>query len=270
MQRIIMATENSVAKALSSVRERIQAASLQKASTIPSVEPRLVAVSKTKPVSMILQAYQTGQRNFGENYVQELVDKAHDDLIREQCADIRWHYIGHLQSNKVKKLLSSPNLYMVETVDSKKLASELEKHWSKETDRGKLRVYVQLNTSGEANKSGVPPEESSSLVRHLFDNCPSLDFAGLMTIGSFDHDLESGPNPDFQCLVRCREDLCKECSLDIDKVELSMGMSHDFEHAISVGSTNIRVGSTIFGARGSDARRSNGASRSVRSKEESL
>ncbi|XP_054766315.2 pyridoxal phosphate homeostasis protein-like [Lytechinus pictus] len=249
MQRIIMTAENSVAKALRSVGERIQAASMQRTSTIPSVEPRLVAVSKTKPVSMILEAYQTGQRNFGENYVQELVDKSHDATIREQCTDIRWHYIGHLQSNKVKKLLSSPNLYMVETVDSRKLASELEKHWSKETDRGTLRVFVQVNTSGEANKSGVSPEDCSGVVRHLFDNCSSLEFAGLMTIGSFDHSLDNGPNPDFQCLIRCREEVCKECSLDIDKVELSMGMSHDFEHAISVGSTNVRVGSTIFGAR---------------------
>ncbi|XP_071476723.1 pyridoxal phosphate homeostasis protein-like [Diadema antillarum] len=255
MQRIIMSAENQVAKAVKSVLERVQNACKQRPSDLMAVEPRLVAVSKTKPVSMIIEAYQSGQRNFGENYVQELVDKANDVTIREQCEDIRWHFIGHLQSNKVKKVLSAPNLHMVETVHSKKLATELEKHWSKETDRGRLKVFVQINTSGEENKSGIPPEECTETVTHVIDSCPSLEFAGLMTIGAFDHDLEKGPNPDFQCLIKCKEDVCKLLNMDQDKVELSMGMSHDFEHAISVGSTNVRVGSTIFGARAEPRRR---------------
>ena len=112
--------------------------------------PRLVAVSKTKPVCSIVDAYGEGQRHFGENYVQELVDKATDEEILSKCKDIKWHFIGSLQTNKVNKILSFPNLYMIETVDSEKLATKLNSGWAKtESTDDPLHVMIQVNTSAE-------------------------------------------------------------------------------------------------------------------------
>lgn len=109
-----------------------------------------MAVTKTKPVELIIQAYEAGQRHFGENYVQELEEKSHHPLILEKCKDIKWHFIGHLQTNKINKVLSTPNLYMIETVHSEKLASNLNKNWPKfGPPESKLNVMVQVNTSGE-------------------------------------------------------------------------------------------------------------------------
>ncbi|MCL4125713.1 UNVERIFIED_CONTAM: hypothetical protein GTU68_005008, partial [Idotea baltica] len=214
-----------------------------------SPQPRLVAVSKTKPKEVILEAYKTGQFYFGENYVQELVEKGNDEQIKEECPNIKWHMIGHLQSNKVNKVLSVPNLYVVETVDTQKLATALNKTWTNLKKENKLKVFVQVNTSNEENKYGVAPLEAPDLVGFVLSSCPALEFVGLMTIGAFDHDLSKGPNPDFQTLLSCRAAVCERHSLQPAQVELSMGMSNDFEHAIQVGSTNVRVGSTIFGAR---------------------
>lgn len=111
--------------------------------------PRLVAVSKTKPPNLIIDAYESGQQHFGENYVNELVDKAnHPDI---KIKDIKWHFIGHLQRNKVNKVLAVPNLYMVETVDTEKLASTIDSAWQKykKHDDSQLKIMVQVNTSGE-------------------------------------------------------------------------------------------------------------------------
>ncbi|XP_035555826.1 pyridoxal phosphate homeostasis protein isoform X3 [Canis lupus baileyi] len=171
---------------------------------LPAIQPRLVAVSKTKPVEMVIEAYCHGQRTFGENYVQELLEKASNPKILSSCPEIKWHFIGHLQKQNVNKLMG---------------------------------------------KHGLLPSETVSMVEHINAKCPSLEFVGLMTIGSFGHDLSQGPNPDFQVLLSLREELCKKLSVPPEQVELSMGMSMDFQHAIEVGSTNVRVGSTIFGER---------------------
>lgn len=99
---------------------------------------------------LIIQAYDAGQRHFGENYVNELSDKANDPQILEKCKDIKWHFIGHVQTNKINKLLSSPGLFIVETVHSHKLADNLNKQWPKyNKDNERLKVMVQINTSGE-------------------------------------------------------------------------------------------------------------------------
>ena len=120
-----------------------------------SCEPRLVAVSKIHPKEAVIAAYAAGHRVFGENYVQELVEKATDPVILESCPDIQWHLIGHLQTNKVNLLLTAPGLSVVESVDSEKLATTLDKSWSK-TDRGhRLKVMVQVNTSGEESKTVI-------------------------------------------------------------------------------------------------------------------
>ncbi|KAG2444301.1 hypothetical protein HXX76_001058 [Chlamydomonas incerta] len=204
---------------------------------------RLVAVSKTKPVEALQEAYDAGQRVFGENYVQEMLDKA-----PALPGDVQWHFIGHLQSNKVKAVIEGvPSLAMVETVDSAKLADKLNKVLEGVSGRtGPLAVMVQVNTSGEESKYGVEPADCVALAKHIAQNCPKLRLAGLMTIGMPDY---SSRPENFTCLAACRDAVAAELGLAPDSLELSMGMSGDFEQAIEMGSTNVRVGSTIFGAR---------------------
>jgi pyridoxal phosphate enzyme (YggS family) len=234
----------SIAGGLASVKQRVSSTCARHSRK----EPRLVAVTKTKPVEMILHAYEQGQRHFGENYVQELVEKSqHPSLV--ELEDICWHFIGHLQRNKCNNLVSCPHIWAVETVDSERLASALNTSWGRKATGGKLRVFVQVNTSEEQSKHGSGSEEAVSVARHVLGQCTNLKFMGLMTIGRVGHDYSTGPNPDFECLMKTRTKVCQELNLDVEEVELSMGMSSDFEHAISAGSTNIRVGSVIFGAR---------------------
>ncbi|KAI9202957.1 uncharacterized protein BJ171DRAFT_511366 [Polychytrium aggregatum] len=200
----------------------------------------LVAVSKTKPSSDIRAAYETGHRHFGEN-IQELVSKAN-----ELPDDIQWHFIGSLQSNKCKLLASIPNLYMVETIDGTKKADAMNKACAGRPYP--LRVMIQVNTSGEDTKSGVHPQEIVEAAKHIISNCDKLQLEGLMTIGSPGWSPEAGPNPDFVLLGRCKSEIEQQLQLD-RPLGLSMGMSDDFEHAIALGSTNVRVGSIIFGKR---------------------
>jgi len=238
--RVSMAADRQkgVAGALSDVLGRI--GSTVEANGLSS-KPRLVAVSKTKPKEALQEAYDAGQRVFGENYVQELLEKA-----PELPDDIQWHFIGHLQSNKVKSLLEGvPNLCVLETVDSAKLATRLS-NMVESIGRPPLSVMVQVNTSGEDSKFGVEPEGVLELAKHVHEACPHLKLAGLMTIGMPDY--TSRPE-NFECLSKCRAEVAQALGLREDELELSMGMSGDFENAISMGSTNVRVGSTIFGAR---------------------
>jgi hypothetical protein len=203
--------------------------------------PRLVAVSKTKPAAALEAAYAAGQRDFGENYVQEILDKA-----AVLPADIRWHFIGHLQSNKAKALVEGvPGLAVVETVDSAKLASKLDAAVAA-AGRPPLPVFLQINTSGEETKHGAPPEGCAEVARHIAAACPHLRLAGLMTIGQPDY--SSRPH-NFTGLAECRRRVAAAAGVDEGSLELSMGMSGDFEAATEMGSTNVRVGSTIFGAR---------------------
>uniref|UniRef100_A0A3B5RFB0 Pyridoxal phosphate binding protein n=1 Tax=Xiphophorus maculatus TaxID=8083 RepID=A0A3B5RFB0_XIPMA len=198
MWKVAMSEE--VGKAVQSVLERVKQAAARRPKTLPAVPPRLVAVSKTKPPEMIVEAYRQGQRNFGENYVNELVDKASDPLILESCPEIKWHFIGHLQKNNVNKLLGVPNLFLVETIDSAKLADKVNSSWQRLRGAGsqRLKVMVQVNTSGEQSKHGLPPEDTVNTVKHIVSQCSALHFSGLMTIGRYGYDLTLGPNPDFQ------------------------------------------------------------------------
>ncbi|GAB1603656.1 pyridoxal phosphate homeostasis protein-like [Argonauta hians] len=242
--------EFEIGQALKTVYQRMEQVALRCPTTNSSkVPPRLVAVSKTKPVEMIVTAYNNGQQHFGENYIQEIETKGNHPDILSQCEDIKWHFIGNLQRNKINKLLNTPNLFMVESVSSAKLATSLNQSCNKYKSLVPLRVMVQVNTSGEENKSGCHPDEVKDIVATVIKECPNLKFSGLMTIGSFNHDLSKGPNPDFQKLIKCKSEICELLSLPPDDVELSMGMSNDFEHAIECGSSNVRVGSLIFGAR---------------------
>ena len=210
-------------------------------------KPRLVAATKTKPVELILKAYNEGQKHFGENYVHELIEKSQDPKLAG--LDICWHFIGHLQRNKCNNLVACSNLWGVETLDSERLASTLDASWGRKKSQSKLNVFVQVNTSEEASKSGCQVQTTPSLVRYILDHCDHLMFCGLMTIGSSGHDYAAGPNPDFECLVALRRKVCEECGVEVSTIELSMGMSSDYEEAIYAGSTNVRVGSLIFGPR---------------------
>ncbi|KAJ2846051.1 hypothetical protein IWW36_004529 [Coemansia brasiliensis] len=204
------------------------------------VQSRLVAVSKYKPGSDIMAAYNLGQRHFGENYVQELCEKS-----AALPADIKWHFIGRLQSNKCKALAGIPNLWAVETIDSAAKAHKMNDAWRNAGNQNQLNVFVQVNTSEEQNKGGVEKSDVESVVQEIIGSCAGLCLKGLMTIGSIEGS-QKRPNPDFLALVALRDELKHSIGVDL---ELSMGMSDDFEHALELGATNVRVGSKIFGAR---------------------
>jgi len=207
----------------------------QETAMYPPKEPRLVAVSKTKPTEVIEDAYACGQRSFGENYVQELVEKAKKFKEKGGFDEIKWHFIGHLQRNKVNNLCSAPNLEMVETVDSVKLADALNRSWGNANNGRRLKVMVQVNTSEEQNKSGCSGVQSClDLVTHIRNTCMNLEFVGLMTIGRIRTPASDEPNPDFEVLVSYREEICKVLGLLLNDVELSMGMSADFVAAVSM------------------------------------
>ncbi|XP_030453377.1 uncharacterized protein LOC115674978 isoform X1 [Syzygium oleosum] len=233
------AVESFAVAALRSVMVRVRQAAERSGARAGSV--RVVAVSKTKPVSLIRDVYDAGHRCFGENYVQEFVEKA-----PQLPEDIEWHFVGHLQSNKAKALLSAvPNLAMVEGVDNEKIANHLDRAVSS-LGRNPLKVLVQVNTSGEVSKSGVEPANCLELVKYVKSRCPNLEFSGLMTIGMPDY---TSTPANFKTLSNCRTEVCKALGINEEQCELSMGMSGDFEQAIEMGSTNVRIGSTIFGPR---------------------
>ena len=243
-------TKDDVTASLAAVRDKIQTAHRGQPnwhSQNPVPIPRLVAVSKTKPPEMIRWAVESGQKHFGENYVQELVEKAQDPALA--ALDIHWHFMGHLQRNKCNILTSAPGLWMVETVDSSRLATALDSSWKKRYPERRLKILVQVNTSGEQSKSGCAPQDAPALVQHVRDTCTGLEFCGLMTVGRVGHDYSMGPNPDFEVLVRTREEVSACLGLDARGLEMSMGMSADYQQAVAAGSSNVRVGSIIFGAR---------------------
>ncbi|CAN6326699.1 unnamed protein product [Urochloa humidicola] len=175
-----VAAAEGAAAALRSVLSRAQQAAARAGRAPSSV--RVVAVSKTKPVPVIRGVYDAGHRCFGENYVQELIDKT-----PQLPEDIEWHFIGNLQSNKARALLAGvPNLDMVESVDDEKIANRLDRVVA-DLGRKPLKVLVQVNTSGEESKFGVDPSGCVELAKHVKSNCPNLVFSGLMTIGMLDY-----------------------------------------------------------------------------------
>ena len=221
----------------------------RKRTEIATNKPRLVAVSKTKPIESILEAYSSGQRHFGENYVQELFEKSTHPTILQSCTDINWHFIGHLQRKNAKLLSRVPNLWICESVDTQRIAETLNYQWEK-NNLPLLRIMVQVNTSREEAKFGCDPETCDELVDYVIKKCPRLKFTGLMTIGKFGYNVDTmGVNPDFIELTKCKHSLCRVLSLGSADIELSMGMSTDYQHAIELGSNNVRIGTEIFGAR---------------------
>jgi pyridoxal phosphate enzyme (YggS family) len=234
-----------VAERLSGVRERIERA-LSSADR-PSRGVRLLAVSKTQPASAIREAYAAGQRDFAENYVQELARKA-DELA--DLGDLRFHLIGHLQRNKAKQAVRVASA--IHTVDSVALAKELDKRLEGVTvpsarrafgDDERFPVLVEVSIAGEAQKSGVAPAELESVLEAV-ESSARLKLVGLMCVPPLTDDPVAS-RPFFDALVRARDSHGGPARLP----ELSMGMTADFEHAISAGATVVRVGTAIFGVR---------------------
>lgn len=204
----------------------------------------LIAVSKLKPLSHVKAAYDAGQRDFGENYVQELAEKAE---AAKDVEGLRWHFIGSLQSNKVKQLCAAPQLACVHTVERAKIANALDRVWGELGHATPLDVFVQVNTSGEDSKGGCVPAEAPALALVISEKA-HLRLKGLMCIGKYSG-AEGDASPDFNVLRECRDASASTLGVPVDSLALSMGMSHDFEQALSCGATHVRVGSTIFGAR---------------------
>lgn len=201
----------------------------------------LIAVSKTKPVAAIAEAYAAGQRAFGENYVQEITEKQ-----PALPSDIEWHFIGHLQSNKVKYI--APFVHCIHAVDSEKLLQEIDKQAEK--SQRIIQCLLQVHIADEESKFGFSPDEILAFCKTTnFAKYTNVRIAGLMGMASFTENEEQ-VRKEFQTLQKLFTQLKHEVfSNNAAFKELSMGMSGDWKMAIEEGSTMIRVGSAIFGTR---------------------
>ncbi len=200
---------------------------------------QLVAASKTHDADVIREAFGLGIHNFGENYVQEWQTKR---TSLQDLSDLQWHFIGHLQRNKVRFLI--PGVSVIHSVDSFSLAKEI----SKESLRHgrSTSILFQVNTSGEDSKSGVQPDSLLDLVSEC-KNLGGIVLSGLMAIPEAQDDAED-VRPEFRLLAELRQDVQTRHSLE-HFTELSMGMSSDFEVAIEEGATLVRLGTALFGER---------------------
>ena len=202
-------------------------------------EVKLIVVSKTFGAEKIGEAFEAGVVDFGENYVQELIEKR--KVLLE--TNIQWHFIGHLQTNKVKYI--SEWIHLIHSVDSKGLAEEIQKRAEK--NNRLIDVLVEVNTSEEATKFGIKPEKAIELLK-VFGGLSHVNLKGLMTIGPFtDHKDESRVS--FKLLRSIYDEANSSGILRHPLTILSMGMTHDYEIAIEEGSTMVRIGTAIFGSR---------------------
>lgn len=198
----------------------------------------LLCVSKTKPVSMIKEAYDYGMREFGENKVQELCEKA-----KVLPDDIKWHMIGHLQRNKVKYIIGITEL--IHSVDSERLAEEISKESVKK--QVTTNILVEVNVAGEETKFGVPPDEAIAFVEKIA-KFPGICVKGLMTIAPFVKNPEEN-REFFENLRKLSIDITNKHIDNVSMSILSMGMTGDYTTAIEEGATHVRVGTGIFGVR---------------------
>lgn len=219
---------------LAAVREKIRRAAARAGRGEKDVE--LVLVTKNVSLEVIMEAYSAGERCFGENRVQELEEKK--GLLP---GDIQWHFIGHLQTNKVKSMLSGVSL--IHSVDSVRLAQALAVKAAAE--KARLPLLVQVNTSGEQTKFGISVAQLPEVLKAVLESA-SLDLKGLMTIGPFTDD-EAAVRKSFRQLAALREEWMGKGFPGL-KI-LSMGMSHDFEIAVEEGANMVRIGTAVFGER---------------------
>ena len=224
----------TIAERLKSALESLRQ-SAQSANRAPE-SVRLLAVSKTKPVSDIVLAYEAGQRAFGENYVQEGVEKIQS---LQELSDIEWHFIGPLQSNKTKPV--AEHFDWVQSIDRQKIADRLN---AQRSAHKRLNVLIQVNINDEASKAGVSLTDVDALATHI-DDLPNLTLRGLMAIPAAAQSSQD-LNDTFTRLRAKFHDMQQR----FDNVDtLSMGMSADMQQAITNGSTMVRIGTAIFGAR---------------------
>jgi len=222
---------------INSIRERISRACARAGRSTSEIT--LLAVGKTFPSSAVREAVRAGVADVGENYVQELLSKRGD----LSGSDVRWHFIGHLQSNKVKNV--APWIHMIHAVDSTALAIEIDRRAAK---AGRvIECLLEVNTTGESTKFGVAPGDVTALVRSL-SSCDNISLGGLMTIGPFLPDPE-GSRPMFRRLRELKDEIGSLAQANVTMRHLSMGMTGDFEVAIDEGATLVRIGTAIFGPR---------------------
>ncbi|MBO4846835.1 MAG: YggS family pyridoxal phosphate-dependent enzyme [Lachnospiraceae bacterium] len=220
---------SDIAQNIKHVREQIKKA---------NKDTRLIAVSKTKPVEMLQEAYDAGMRDFGENKVQEILDK-YDKLP----SDIRWHMIGHLQTNKVKYI--ADKVYMIHSVDSVKLATEISR---RAIQAGRvIPVLIEINIGNEDSKFGIKPDELEDLLRQIAD-LEGIKISGLMCVAPYTEYAEEN-RVYFKQMKQLSVDIMQKNIDNVFMNVLSMGMSGDYEVASSEGATYVRVGTGIFGER---------------------
>ena len=227
---------NTIKENLGEVRENIRKACKKAGRNVEDVT--LIAVSKTKPLSMLEEAYEAGARDFGENKVQEIIEKR-----PAMPEDARFHMIGHLQRNKVKQVL--PHTVLIHSVDSLRLAEQIDQEAKKLGITAK--ILLEVNVAKEESKFGIMPEDVFEMVEQIaaFSH---LRIEGLMTIAPFVEDPEEN-RPVFRKLYQLSVDI-KEKNIDnVGMSVLSMGMTGDYQVAVEEGATMIRVGTGIFGAR---------------------
>lgn len=223
----------SISQNLAQIQQQIESLSAQ----FQRENVRLLAVSKTKPVSAIEEAIQAGQKAFGENYVQEGVEKI---AYFNQQTDLEWHFIGPLQSNKTK--LVATHFDWIQTVDRLKIAQRLSEQ--RPADKAPLNVLIQINISDEASKSGIAPEEMLPLAKEIA-LLPNLKLRGLMAIPKPEHE----PAQQKIALGKMQQ-LFNRLQTEFEGIDmLSMGMSDDMAAAIECGSTMVRIGTAVFGVR---------------------
>jgi pyridoxal phosphate enzyme (YggS family) len=224
----------TIAERLKSIQIIVEQSTLN--ANRPSNAVKLLAVSKTKPVSDIMQAYEAGQRLFGENYVQEGVEKIQ---MLQSFDDIEWHFIGPLQSNKTR--LVAENFDWVQAIDRLKIAQRLN---DQVTPKKILNVCIQVNIDDDQNKAGISANELDDFAKAISE-LPNLRLRGLMTIPKANQS-QAEQTTSFANMAMLFEELKKQY-LSVDT--LSMGMSGDMQNAINNGSNMVRVGSAIFGSR---------------------
>ena len=198
----------------------------------------IVGVSKTQPIERIREAIKAGITDIGENRVQEARQK-HRDIQQP----VRWHLVGHLQTNKIKQALEIFEL--IHSVDSLRLVQEIDRQAV--ALHRQVDVLIQVNTSGESSKFGIPPDEILAFVEQALAY-PHVKISGLMTIGAFLPNPEA-VRPSFVLLRQIRDKVTAQRFPNIEMKHLSMGMTNDFEVAVEEGATLVRIGTAIFGAR---------------------
>jgi pyridoxal phosphate enzyme (YggS family) len=237
MRYIYLLNSPMIAENVRNIRSRIESACVRAGRRTSEVT--LVAVAKTFSSALIREVLASGVFDIGENYVQEFQRKR--DELADVAGKIRWHFIGHLQSNKVKHVVEW--IHLIHSIDSLRLAKEVDRQASR-TARV-VDVLIEVNTAGESSKFGVRAEETRKLAEQM-SALHNINLAGLMTIGPFLPDPETS-RPSFRLLAEVRNEL--QHSLGLPLPHLSMGMTNDCEIAIAEGATLVRIGTAIFGPR---------------------